>query len=171
MQVQIKCNDCPDIHWLNSYYIFEPKIGPLREGHCYRGTNSVLVENIAELTRVAVETQLKALAPVLDVEYGFCSECGRDREHITSHSEFADFGILNFYENPASFDSPDFNFLDSTRQRVSTNQTASETQVSNQSEIFRDSTLESVAGYLGSITIEAEIVPLETIPEVYELTQ
>ena len=29
MQIQEKCDDCPDVHWLNYFYVFIPKIGPL----------------------------------------------------------------------------------------------------------------------------------------------
>ena len=171
MQVQIKCDDCPDVHWLNSYYVFAPKIGPLRFGHAYRGTNAVLVENISELTQSEIDAKLKTLEELLDVEYGLCSGCGRDREHISTHSEFADFGILNFHESETTSDSPENNFLDSTRQVSSSQASNTRPVVSSQSELFRDSALEGLSGYLGSVMIEADIVTLAPIPESDELTQ
>ena len=42
MQMQEKCGDCPDVHWLNSFYVFIPKTGPLRFGYNHRGTYDTL---------------------------------------------------------------------------------------------------------------------------------
>ena len=172
MQIQVKCDECPDVHWLNSYYVFIPKIGPLRDGHGLRGAHSVLIENISTLTYKEVDIKLAELDTVLDVEYGLCSSCKMDREHVFTHDEFADFGVLNFHESENISDSPENNFLDSTRQTSSSSQTSNmRPVVSSQSELFRDSALEGLAGYLGSVTLEATIVTLEPIQESDELTQ
>ena len=74
-----------------------------------------------------------------------------------THSEFADFGILNISQTDqatqVTSDPPENNFLDSTRQ------------VSNQSEIFRDSALEGLPGYIGGITLEAQIKTRRELPQ------
>ena len=166
MQIQVKCDECPDVHWLNSYYVFIPKIGPLRDGHGLRGAHSVLIENISTLTYKEVDIKLAELDTVLDVEYGLCSGCNMDREHVFTHDEFADFGVLNFHESEnISFDSPENNFLDSTRQTSSSQTSNVRPGVSRQSELFRDSALTQLTGYLGSVVLEADIVTLAPIPE------
>ena len=171
MQIQVKCDDCPDVHWLNSFYVFIPKIGPLKFGHNHRGTHAVLIENIIQLTQSEIDAKLKVLKDVQDVEYGVSSGCNQDREHVFTHSEFADFGILNIHQTEITSDSPENNFLDSTRQVSSSQVSNTRPMVSSQSELFRDSALERLPGYLGSVIIEADIVTLEPIQESDELTQ
>ena len=81
MQMQEKCGDCPDVHWLNSYYVFIPKIGPLRFGYNHRGTYAVQIEDTTNLTWAEIDRKLKQFG-VQDIEYGVCSGCQRDRQHM-----------------------------------------------------------------------------------------
>ena len=156
MQLNEKCDHCQDRHWINSWYIFVAKTGPLKFGFSHRGAYAVKVENISNLSQSVIDEKLRQF-DVEDIEYGACTHCAPNHRHVHSRQEFCDFGIVEpFQSDHNTSDTPENNFLDSTRGTT------------NQSELFRDSTLEGLSTYIGSITVDAQIVPLYTINETHE---
>ena len=85
MQISEWCQVCLRRHLVNSWYLFFPKIGPLRQGCNLRGTHCIKVSSIDPVDQDEIDEQLKGIG-FQSVEYGVggCPLC--------ETFEFADIG-------------------------------------------------------------------------------
>ena len=149
MQLHEFCVHCQEDHFVDTWMVFVPKIGPLRKEFAHRGSYLVKFEDINNLTQSVADEKLKKL-PISVVEYGACIQCSPDpNSHFDSEREFCDFGIISPYQSnetpppsPPPQDMPEGLFLDRN--------------------------LTHLTGYIGSLVIEARLVQESDLEPIVE---
>ena len=69
MQINEYCQDCERRHFIQSWYVFVPKVGPLRREFAQHGTWSVKIDDINSINKDKVDQTMKEFN-VEPVEYG-----------------------------------------------------------------------------------------------------